>query len=348
MGASGERPGADNVHNSGGLRSVLFTRDGDAAPGAARGGWWPEGFLHEITHNLGAVQWAAPHSTAPAAAPEKSRYGHCWQGADVMCYVEDTGAAHGMQFDCPLIPGTITQGYDCGRDDYYNPAPAPDSYLASHWNIYDSAFMEACTRIAPACGGGELWVPAPPVVTEQPVVTGRARRGANDADQRRHLAQPARPVHAHLAAPDRPALEHRSPAPSPRLCPDHPRPRPSPARDRDRQERRRHHGLDIRADRTDRRRSHQPARPRTPIQPHRRSPMTTAITTNAWHRLDVHVDHVLARTHIAVIGALDSYAVAGVDRAIRTAKTRSHTLTLELAGVSSVSPPALTDLLNRR
>ena len=25
------------------------------------------------------------------------RYGHCWQGADVMCYVEDSGAAHAMR-----------------------------------------------------------------------------------------------------------------------------------------------------------------------------------------------------------------------------------------------------------
>ena len=45
--------------------SILFSRDGAAAPGAARWGWWPEGFLHEMTHNLGAVQWGAPHSTQP-------------------------------------------------------------------------------------------------------------------------------------------------------------------------------------------------------------------------------------------------------------------------------------------
>ena len=65
MGTSGEQQGAKNVHNRGGLTSVLFSRDGAAAPGAARWGWWPEGFLHEMTHNLGAVQWGAPHSTQP-------------------------------------------------------------------------------------------------------------------------------------------------------------------------------------------------------------------------------------------------------------------------------------------
>src|SRR3954452_18929239 len=65
MGTTGERQGAANIHNRGGLTSILFSRDGVAAPGAARWGWWPEGFLHEMTHNLGAVQWGAPHSTQP-------------------------------------------------------------------------------------------------------------------------------------------------------------------------------------------------------------------------------------------------------------------------------------------
>ncbi|MDA0169478.1 hypothetical protein OJ998_10305 [Solirubrobacter taibaiensis] len=178
MGDAGEQPGAANPHNRGGLRSVLFTRDGDAVPGTARGGWWPEGFLHEVTHNLGGVQWGAPHSTAPATSDQRSRYGHCWQGADVMCYVEDEGAAHAMQYDCAPIAGTIAQSFDCGRDDYYNPAPAAGSYLATHWNTYDSTFMVACAGIAPACGGGESWVPAPPVATKAPSISGRARRGA--------------------------------------------------------------------------------------------------------------------------------------------------------------------------
>jgi hypothetical protein len=178
MGAGGEQPGAANVHNRGGLRSVLFTRDGDAPPAAARGGWWPEGFLHEITHNLGGVQWGAPHSTAPATGADRSPYGHCWQGADVMCYVENSGAAHEMQYDCSALAGTIAESYDCGRDDYYNPAPAADSYLATHWNTYDSAFMAPCAIIAPACGGDELWVPAPPVATTAPSIGGHPRRGA--------------------------------------------------------------------------------------------------------------------------------------------------------------------------
>ena len=104
MGASGERQGSANVHNRGGLTSILFSRDGAAAPGTAKWGWWPEGFLHEMTHNLGAVQWGAPHSTQPAGQTNP-QFGHCWQGADVMCYVESAGASHAMQTDCAALPG---------------------------------------------------------------------------------------------------------------------------------------------------------------------------------------------------------------------------------------------------
>src|SRR3954469_15133916 len=158
MAVSGEVFGAANIHNRGGLTSMLFTRDGAVAPGAAKWGWWPEGMLHEMTHNLGAVQWGAPHSTEPRGQ-SLPQYGHCWQGADVMCYTEDAGAAHPTQQDCAGLPGAIPQNYDCGRDDYFNPAPAAGSYLATHWNTYDSAFLAPCGTIAPACGGGQLWGP---------------------------------------------------------------------------------------------------------------------------------------------------------------------------------------------
>jgi hypothetical protein len=177
LGSYGERPGPDNVHNRGGFASVLFTRDGQTAPGAGARGWWPEGMLHEITHNLGGVQWSAPHSTQPLGGSDP-RYGHCWQGADVMCYLEDSGAAHAMRNDCPRIGGAIPQVYDCGRDDYFNPAPAPGSYLTTHWNVYRNDFLAPCTEIAPACGGGMAGlVPEPPVATAGPQVIGMPRRG---------------------------------------------------------------------------------------------------------------------------------------------------------------------------
>jgi hypothetical protein len=176
-GPSGEQPGSGNPHNNGGLTAVVFSRDGGEAPGPAARGFWPEGFLHEITHTLGAVQWGAPHSTQPAGQ-QNPAYGHCWQGADVMCYAEDQGAASQLVNECAPVPGAITLSFDCGRDDYFSPAPPPGSYLASHWNTYDSAFMASCETIAPACGGGELFVPAAPAPTGEPKVAGAARRGA--------------------------------------------------------------------------------------------------------------------------------------------------------------------------
>jgi hypothetical protein len=178
LGTYGDRPGASNVDNRGGFASVLFTRDGIDAPGAGARGWWPEGMLHEITHNLGGVQWSAPHSTQPVGF-QNPRYGHCWQGADVMCYLEDSSAAHAMRNDCPRVDGAIPQAYDCGRDDYFNPARAPGTHLATHWNVYDNAFLAPCQHIAPACGGGMAGlVPEPPVATARPQVTGTPRRGA--------------------------------------------------------------------------------------------------------------------------------------------------------------------------
>jgi hypothetical protein len=177
LGGTADAPGAGNVHNRGGFASVLFSRDGDPAPGADPRGWWPEGLLHEMTHNLGGVQWSAPHSTQPPGQVQP-QYGHCWQGADVMCYVEDAGAAHAMRADCPRLPGAIPQAFDCGRDDYFNPAPPPGSYLATHWNTYDSAFLASCAELAPACGTGADPVPEPPVGTQAPSVAGPVRRGS--------------------------------------------------------------------------------------------------------------------------------------------------------------------------
>ena len=123
------------------------------------------------------MQWSAPHSTQPLGGQDP-RYGHCWQGADVMCYLEDSGASHAMRNDCPRIGGAIPQVYDCGRDDYFNPAPPAGSYLATHWNVYNNEFLAPCVRIAPACGGGMAGlVPEPPVATAGPQVIGLPRRG---------------------------------------------------------------------------------------------------------------------------------------------------------------------------
>jgi hypothetical protein len=84
---------------------------------------------HELTHNLGGVQPHAPHAT---------RYGHCSDESDLMCY--DDGSGTPMRAVCP---STQEQLLDCGHEDYFNTRPAPGSFLARHWNIARSSFLDA-------------------------------------------------------------------------------------------------------------------------------------------------------------------------------------------------------------
>lgn len=77
--------------------------------------------LHELGHNLGAVQYTAPHSTGAA---------HCTDGWDTMCY--NDGGSKGNQYTTSICPVRI---WDCNQDDYFNVNPGPTNYLATHWNI---------------------------------------------------------------------------------------------------------------------------------------------------------------------------------------------------------------------
>jgi hypothetical protein len=172
---SHDEKSASNPANRGGAWAALWLPR-QSTPPAGRA-LWPEGYLHEISHTLGAVQWSAPHSTMPAGQVT-GPYGHCWDGYDVMCYVEAPGASHAMTYPCAPLPGVMSQTYDCGGDDYFNPAPPPGSYLATHWNVYDSAFLAGCAELAPACGGGRTTrTPTPPVSTAPPAISGQAMRG---------------------------------------------------------------------------------------------------------------------------------------------------------------------------
>jgi hypothetical protein len=119
-----DRHGAVNESNYGGGTAIVW---GDGGPtfGIDR----VSTALHEISHNLGAVQDSAPNSTLA---------GHCFDVFDVMCY-EDGGPRNDMVLRC--APGSPLDPYDCGGDDYFNASPAPGSYLATHWNVYDSAFL---------------------------------------------------------------------------------------------------------------------------------------------------------------------------------------------------------------
>jgi len=135
-----DSPGTTNPHNAGGL--YAFVWGGRRAPAPRDVHFYAFLMLHELTHNLGGVQRSAPHATAGW---------HCADESDVMCY-DDGGAGPRRTFQCGLRSGAILSAFDCNQDDYFNPSPAPGSYLASHWNVYDSAFLGSCRELRAACG----------------------------------------------------------------------------------------------------------------------------------------------------------------------------------------------------
>jgi len=130
-----DSPSTSNRNNIGPAYSLIACWTGTTA-------------LHEIGHNLGAVQLSAPHSSGAY---------HCYDEADVMCY--DDGGSYFLGPDgksdtlddgqltttCPaasLLGGPVEdQQFDCNEDDYYNPAPAAGSYLATHWNLASSGWV---------------------------------------------------------------------------------------------------------------------------------------------------------------------------------------------------------------
>lgn len=136
-----------SIHDAGGLTAAVWGVDGwSPEPGSTA--YFPDLFLHEITHTLGGVANDAPHSTGA---------GHCTDQADIMCYA-DGGPRNTMSTLCPALSGAINAAFDCGQDDYFSPTPTPGSYLATHWNVYDSAFLEPALPVAV---GGDPPAPQP-------------------------------------------------------------------------------------------------------------------------------------------------------------------------------------------
>ena len=124
MGATGERQGSANVHNRGGLTSILFSRDGAAAPGTARLGLVAGGLpaRDDAQPRRRPVGRAAFDAAAPARATRRSS---ATAGrAPTSCATSRTPAPRTRcRPTAPRCPGAIPQNYDCGRDDYFNPAP---------------------------------------------------------------------------------------------------------------------------------------------------------------------------------------------------------------------------------
>ena len=91
---------------------------------------------HELTHTLGGVLSSAPHATTN---------GHCSDEFDIMCYDDSSGIA--MRQVCPPAQEQLL---DCGHDDYFNTDPAPGSFLAEHWNVARSSFLDTVAPSVPA------------------------------------------------------------------------------------------------------------------------------------------------------------------------------------------------------
>jgi hypothetical protein len=107
-----------------------YNNRGPSYARADLGCWSAHTAAHELMHNLGGVQPSAPNTTG---------YGHCIDEYDVMCYWDDQRAPP-MQFDC-TPRGTFEYLYDCHNDDYFDPLPAQDSYLATRWNTANNWFL---------------------------------------------------------------------------------------------------------------------------------------------------------------------------------------------------------------
>lgn len=135
---------AGTAHRSGGLWAMLYGRGGTDFYGSATS-FAPgttsrshvDTAIHEVSHNLGAVQRSAPHRSASW---------HCLDETDILCYDDDGAGGFATFSSCTSTTGQL---FDCKQDDYFNPAPAAGSYLATHWNLFNSVFMCPVGSCAP-------------------------------------------------------------------------------------------------------------------------------------------------------------------------------------------------------
>jgi hypothetical protein len=146
---------AGSAHRTGGLWAMLYGRGGtdfygsgtSFAPGTTSRSH-VDTAIHEISHNLGAVQRSAPHRSASW---------HCLDEKDILCYDDDGAGGFATYTGCSSATGQL---FDCNQDDYFDPTPTAGSYLATHWNLFNSVFM--CTVSNCAQGGVP---PTPPAAT---------------------------------------------------------------------------------------------------------------------------------------------------------------------------------------
>ena len=119
-----DSPALSNPHNTNGGYSVIY-----------KGCWNGTTFMHEVGHNRGAVQPAAPNSTGRRPLQRRQRR-HVLRA-------RRRQQNQSMTWPCP----TMTL-FDCGYNDYFDAAPEPGEYLASHWNLGTQG--QNCLRITEA------------------------------------------------------------------------------------------------------------------------------------------------------------------------------------------------------
>lgn len=113
---------------------------------------------HELLHLLGGVQKSAPNATPGF---------HCLDESDRLCYQDGSTSARTRNV-CPSANEAL---YDCNHDDYFSTAPAPGSYLATHWNTANSAFLSAQTPLNPGSTTTTLPPPTTTSTTAPPPTT---------------------------------------------------------------------------------------------------------------------------------------------------------------------------------
>jgi hypothetical protein len=117
---------------------------------------YPHVPLHELFHNLGAVQPGAPRATTGY---------HCYDELDVMCY--DDGGIPGSGSLLSLCDYQFrAEQLDCGNDTYFHANPAPGSYLATSWNSARSGYLFASPAAEVPVGRLDAYYYAAGAVTE--------------------------------------------------------------------------------------------------------------------------------------------------------------------------------------